>query len=62
MGPPIAGSSRELIEARVLHSSYPTGYHPKRASHLMQPMPWLASKIDDLNAFLDYAAVHDKKK
>jgi mono/diheme cytochrome c family protein len=61
LGPPIAGSSRELIEDRVLHTSYPVGYHPKRPSHLMQPMPWLAPKIDDLAAFLDYEAVHDKR-
>jgi mono/diheme cytochrome c family protein len=62
LGPPIAGSSRQLIEARVLHASYPPGYHPKRPSHLMQPMPWLASKIDDLTAFLDFEALHDRKK
>jgi len=61
LGPPIAGSSRELVKARVLHASYPPGYKPKRNTHLMQPMPWLAPKIDDLTAFLDYAAAHYKK-
>ncbi len=61
LGPPIAGSPRALVEARVLHSSYPPGYTPKRTTHLMQPMPWLAPKIDDLTAFLDYEAAHDKK-
>ncbi len=45
----------------MLHSSYPPGYTPKRTTHLMQPMPWLAPKIDDLTAFLDYEAAHDKK-
>ena len=61
LGPAIAGSPRALLEARVLHSSYPPGYKPKRTTHLMQPMPWLAPKIGDLTAFLDRAAAHDKQ-
>jgi mono/diheme cytochrome c family protein len=61
LGPPIAGSPHALVEARVLHSSYPPGYTPKRTTHLMQPMPWLAPRIDDLTAFLDYEAAHDRK-
>jgi mono/diheme cytochrome c family protein len=52
LGPAIAGSSRALIEKRVLHRSYPAGYLPKRQTHLMQPMPWMASHIDDLTAYL----------
>ena len=58
LGPPIAGSPRELVEARVLHRSYPAGYKPRRTTHLMRPLPWLAPKIDDLTAFLDYAKNH----
>ncbi len=57
LGPAIAGSPRALVEARVLHRSYPAGYHPKRQTHLMQPMPWMAAHIDDLTAYLD-AATH----
>ena len=53
VGPAIAGSSRELVEARVLQQSYPPGYKPKRTTHLMRKLPWLAPKIDDLTAFLD---------
>jgi len=56
LGPDIAGSSRELIADRVLHLSYPPGYKPKRATHTMTPMPQLASKIDDLAAYLAEAA------
>jgi mono/diheme cytochrome c family protein len=52
LGPAIAGSPRALIEARVLHRSYPAGYQPKRHTHLMQPMPWMAAHIDDLAAYL----------
>jgi mono/diheme cytochrome c family protein len=56
LGPAIAGSPRDLIEARVLHRSYPAGYQPKRHTHLMQPMPWMAPHIDDLTAYLAAAS------
>jgi mono/diheme cytochrome c family protein len=54
-GPAIAGSSRELIEDRVLHLSYPPSYHPKRTTHAMRALPQLAGQIDNLAAFLDQA-------
>ena len=54
-GPPIAGSSRELVEARVLHLSYPPGYAPKRDTHLMRAIPTLVPEIDNLTAFLQAA-------
>ena len=60
-GPEIAGASRELIEDRVLHLSYPPGYKPKRATHAMTAMPQLASKIDVLTAYLA-EAVKDQGK
>lgn len=52
LGPAIKGSSRELLETRVVRGAYPPGYKPKRVSAVMQPMPQLASAIDDLAAFL----------
>lgn len=52
LGPPIAGSPRELIEARVVYASYPRGYQPKRNSRVMPAMPHLAGTIDDLAAYL----------
>jgi mono/diheme cytochrome c family protein len=55
-GPPIAGSSRELVEDRVLHLSYPPGYTPRRTTHAMRAMPQLANQIDNLTAFLAEAA------
>jgi mono/diheme cytochrome c family protein len=55
-GPEIAGASRELLEARVLHTAYPPGYTPKRATHAMVALPYLAARIDDVAAFL--ASVH----
>lgn len=55
-GPPIAGSSRELIEARVVHAAYPPGYTPQRTTHGMPAQPLLAGRVDDLTAFLAQAA------
>ncbi len=52
LGPAVKGSSRELIEARVLRAAYPPGYTPKRTSAIMQPMPQVAGEIDALAAFL----------
>ncbi len=54
-GPPIAGSSRELVEARVLHLSYPPGYTPKRKTHAMRAIPTLAPEIGNITAFLQAA-------
>ena len=52
VGPPVKGASRALLEARILHASYPPGYTPKRTSAVMQAMPQLASSIPDLAAYL----------
>ncbi len=56
LGPAIAGAPRALIEARVMHAAYPAGYHPRRQTHLMRALPWLAPHIDDLTAYLAAAA------
>jgi mono/diheme cytochrome c family protein len=55
-GPPIAGSSRELVYDRVMFLKYPPGYTPKRTTHAMRALPQLANRIDDLTAFLAEAA------
>lgn len=55
-GPALAGSSRELIEARVLRAQYPPGYTPQRNSNAMLAAPHLAPYIGDLTAFLADAA------
>jgi mono/diheme cytochrome c family protein len=60
-GPPIAGSSRELVEARVLHLAYPPGYKPKRTTHAMRALPQLKDRIDDITLFLDQAAKDQNK-
>lgn len=53
LGPAIAGSSRELIEARVVHATYPEGYTPKRDGQSMPKFPHLAGSVDDLTAYLN---------
>ena len=52
VGPAIKGSSRELVEARVLRAEYPAGYKPKRESRVMPPRPDLAPSVPDLAVFL----------
>ena len=52
LGPAAKGSSRELLEARLLRGAYPPGYTPKRPSAIMQPMPHLAGSLNDLAAYL----------
>ena len=51
-GPAIAGSSRELLEAKVLRGEYPPGYEPKRGSAAMPVLPYLKDHIADLAAYL----------
>lgn len=62
LGPPIAGSSIELLEARVLRLKYPPGYTPKRDTRAMFPaLPHLAPSIPALHAFLD-PALHPEQE
>ena len=51
-GPPIAGSSEALLEARVLHLAYPPGYTPQQKTQAMRAFPQLKNHIGDLRAFL----------
>jgi len=52
-GPAIAGSSLELLEAKVLHNEYPPGYVPKRSTSNMVPLPYLKARLPDIAAFLN---------
>ena len=52
LGPAVAGSSRELIEARLLRAEYPEGYQPKRDTQQMAALVFLAPQIDVLAAYL----------
>ena len=52
VGPPVSGSSRELLEARLLRAGYPPGYAPKRDTTVMPAQPQLAPYVNDLAAYL----------
>ena len=52
LGPAIAGSSRELLAAKVLRGEYPPGYTPKRATNAMPRFEYMADQIDALAAYL----------
>ena len=52
LGPPLKGSSRELLEAKVLQGTYPPGYTPKRPTKLMTPLPAAAGDIGALAEYL----------
>lgn len=52
LGPAIAGSSKDLLEARLLRATYPPGYTPKRKTKAMPAQPYLKTAIPHLVAFL----------
>jgi cytochrome c553 len=52
LAPPVAGSSRALLEARILRGGYPDDYRPKRDTRIMPAHPHLARDIDSLAAYL----------
>jgi mono/diheme cytochrome c family protein len=56
LGPAVAGSSLELVEARILRAAYPPGYTPKRDSHLMPAQPFLKGDVPALAAYLESVA------
>ena len=53
VGPALFGSTKELIEARILKATYPPGYKAKRASAQMPALPHLEKEIPALHAFLN---------
>jgi len=52
LGPAIAGSSRALLEAKVLRGEYPAGYTPKRNTGQMPRLEYLEPEIDAIAAYL----------
>jgi mono/diheme cytochrome c family protein len=52
IGPANKGSSKELLEARVLSTSYPPGYKPKRPTKIMPQFPFLKDEIPYLAEYL----------
>jgi mono/diheme cytochrome c family protein len=62
IGPAIKGSPKELIEARVLRSSYPPDYKPKRQTKIMPQFPFLEPDIPYLAAYLAPESAQQSKK
>jgi mono/diheme cytochrome c family protein len=52
LGPPIKGSSRDLLEAKVVKGTYPPGYTPKRPTKVMVPIPAVAPDVAVLAEYL----------
>jgi mono/diheme cytochrome c family protein len=52
LGPAVASSSWELLEARVMRAEYPAGYTPKRDTRVMVAMPFLERQLPALAAYL----------
>jgi len=62
IGPAVKGSSRELLEARVLTSSYPPGYKPKRPTKVMPQFPFLRNEIPYLAAYLNSSGQRERQQ
>jgi mono/diheme cytochrome c family protein len=52
LGPPLAGASQELLEAKVLRGEYPPGHAPKLPSAAMPRFEYLAGSLGDVAAYL----------
>jgi mono/diheme cytochrome c family protein len=52
VGPAVKGASKALLEAKVVHGTYPAGYTARRPTKVMPPVPALAPDIDALAAYL----------
>ena len=51
--PALTGSSRKLLEARIMRAEYPPGYKPKKTTKEMPAFPREEPNIDHLFAFLN---------
>ena len=53
LGPPLAGSSFELIKLKVLNRSYPKGYEPKRNTQIMGTSDLSEDRLRGLHAYIN---------
>lgn len=53
IGPEVFGSSRELLESKLLRGEYPIRYKAKRNTHAMPVLPHLKNEIVSIHAFLN---------
>jgi mono/diheme cytochrome c family protein len=54
IGPSNYGSSLELLRAKILHGVYPSGYKPKRDTHLMPTFDDFEKNLEGLHVFLNH--------
>lgn len=52
LGPPVSGSSIELLKTKILQGNYPEKYTPKRDTRLMPKLPLTEEDISALAEFL----------
>jgi mono/diheme cytochrome c family protein len=52
VGPPLKGTSREVLEAKTLRGGYPPGYQPRRKTAIMPPQSQVAGELDALAEYL----------
>ena len=52
IGPALKGSSRALLDYRVLRPEYPPGYRPKRNTRIMPAFPSLKAEVPYLAEYL----------
>ena len=52
VGPPVKGSSRALLESKILKGTYPPGYRRQRPTAVMPIQPAVAPEIPALAEFL----------
>ncbi len=52
VGPPVKGSSRALLEAKVLNGTDPPGDAPKRPTKVMVPIPAVSPDVEALADYL----------
>jgi mono/diheme cytochrome c family protein len=52
LGPPLAGASQALLEAKLLRGEYPPGYTPSRPGQSMPRFEHLRDHIPELAAYL----------
>ena len=52
LGPALASTPLEVIEAKVMRREYPAGYTPKRESRSMPEFPFLEPELPAIAAYL----------
>ena len=51
-GPPLTGTTYELLEMKLLSGKYPKGYTPKRNTHVMPLYPLTADRLRALYTYI----------